>query len=283
MNGRIGQLNKLSTTIPLANQQIASGMQQARETQLQAAIGGLTPEQAAQPRLAQAVGAQQAAAAAQIQTQAQQKTQQQAITAGQQAITNEKMKKQQELFTRSQTISQKNRYLEGQLASISQQAKDQLLDQQLSFKRDEFGRTLWNERQLADFRLLTAKSEEEYRAFEQEFEQMSQRRIKMLEVAQAKIAQALKNGFTAEEQRLNNQQRIKLEEARVALQKKLAKEQAKRRGRGAMFQGAGQIIGAGAGAVLGAGTGTPMGAYIGAQVGAQVGGGLGALAASQTE
>lgn len=282
MNGRIGQLNKLATAIPLANQQVASGMQQARETQLQQAIGQMTPEQAATPRLAQSIGAQQAEAAGKIQLQAQQKTQQQAVTAGQQALAQEKLQKQQQLFTRSQALAQKNRYLEGQLANISQSAKDKLLDQQLSFKRDEFGRTLWNERQLADYKLMTAKSEEEYRQFEQQFEQMSQRRMKMLEIAQQKITLSLKNGFMREDQRLNQNQKIELMKAKAAIDRKIAAEKAKRRGRGAMFQGAGAIIGAAAGAYIGM-AGGPQGAIIGASIGSQIGSGVGSMASTVGE
>jgi len=275
MNPRIGQLNKLATAIPMANQQIASGMQQARETQLQAAIGGLTPEQAAQPRLAQAVGAQQAAAAAQIQTQAQQKTQQQAITAGQQAITNEKIKKQQELFTRSQALSQKGRYLENELARISQSAKDKLLDQQLSFKRDELGRTVWNERQLADYKIATAKDDEDFRNYQQEVTNLSERRMKMLLVAQKKLEQILEQGYLSTNQKLDQASRLKIAENLAELKRKQAREAARQANTMAMWSGGGAILGAAAGALV------PGGGAIGAAVGAQIGQGVGTAVGSQ--
>jgi len=275
MNPRIGQLNKLATAIPMANQQIASGMQQARETQLQAAIGGLTPEQAAQPRLAQAVGAQQAAAAAQIQTQAQQKIQQQAITAGQQAITNEKIKKQQELFTRSQALSQKGRYLENELARISQSAKDKLLDQQLSFKRDELGRTVWNERQLADYKIATAKDDEDFRNYQQEVTNLSERRMKMLLVAQKKLEQILEQGYLSTNQKLDQASRLKIAENLAELKRKQAREAARQANTMAMWSGGGAILGAAAGALV------PGGGAIGAAVGAQIGQGVGTAVGSQ--
>ena len=275
MNPRIGQLNKLATAIPMANQQIASGMQQARETQLQAAIGGLTPEQAAQPRLAQAVGAQQAAAAAQIQTQAQQKIQQQAITAGQQAITNEKIKKQQELFTRSQALSQKGRYLENELARISQSAKDKLLDQQLSFKRDELGRTVWNERQLADYKIATAKDDEDFRNYQQEATNLSERRMKMLLIAQKKLEQILEQGYLSTNQKLDQASRLKIAENLAELKRKQAREAARQANTMAMWSGGGAILGAAAGALV------PGGGAIGAAVGAQIGQGVGTAVGSQ--
>jgi hypothetical protein len=271
---RIQNLNKLAAAIPMANQQIASGMQQARETQLQQTIGQMTPEQAATPRLAQSMGAQQAAQAASIQLGAQQKTQQSAVVAGQQAIVQDKIQKQQELFTRSQALSQKNRYLENELARISQSAKDKLLDQQLSFKRDELGRTIWNERQLADYKIATAKDEEDFRNYQQEASNLSERRMKMLQMAQRKLEQVLEQGYISTNQKLDQASRLKIVETVAALKRKQARESARQSSNMGMWSGAGTIVGAGIGFV--ASGGNPYGAVVGAQIGQGVGTAAGA-------
>lgn len=271
---RIQNLNKLAAAIPMANQQIASGMQQARETQLQQTIGQMTPEQAATPRLAQSMGAQQAAQAASIQLGAQQKTQQSAVVAGQQAIVQDKIQKQQELFTRSQALSQKNRYLENELARISQSAKDKLLDQQLSFKRDELGRTVWNERQLADYKIATAKDEEDFRNYQQEASNLSERRMKMLQMAQRKLEQVLEQGYISTNQKLDQASRLKIVETVAALKRKQARESARQSSNMGMWSGAGTIVGAGIGFV--ASGGNPYGAVVGAQIGQGVGTAAGA-------
>jgi hypothetical protein len=271
---RIQNLNKLAAAIPMANQQIASGMQQARETQLQQTIGQMTPEQAATPRLAQSMGAQQAAQASAIQLGAQQKTQQSAVVAGQQAIVQDKIQKQQELFTRSQALSQKNRYLENELARISQSAKDKLLDQQLSFKRDELGRTIWNERQLADYKIATAKDEEDFRNYQQEASNLSERRMKMLQMAQRKLEQVLEQGYISTNQKLDQASRLKIVETVAALKRKQARESARQSSNMGMWSGAGTIVGAGIGFV--ASGGNPYGAVVGAQIGQGVGTAAGA-------
>jgi hypothetical protein len=271
---RIQNLNKLAAAIPMANQQIASGMQQARETQLQQTIGQMTPEQAATPRLAQSMGAQQAAQASAIQLGAQQKTQQSAVVAGQQAIVQDKIQKQQELFTRSQALSQKNRYLENELARISQSAKDKLLDQQLSFKRDELGRTVWNERQLADYKIATAKDEEDFRNYQQEASNLSERRMKMLQMAQRKLEQVLEQGYISTNQKLDQASRLKIVETVAALKRKQARESARQSSNMGMWSGAGTIVGAGIGFV--ASGGNPYGAVVGAQIGQGVGTAAGA-------
>lgn len=271
MSMRLGQLNKLAAAIPMANQQIASGMQQARETQLQQSIGQMTPEQAATPRLAQSMGAQQAAQASAIQLGAQQKTQQSAVVAGQQAIVQDKIQKQQELFTRSQALSQKNRYLENELARISQSAKDKLLDQQLSFKRDELGRTVWNERQLADYKIATAKDEEDFRNYQQEASNLSERRMKMLQMAQRKLEQVLEQGYISTNQKLDQASRLKIVETVAALKRKQARESARQSSNMGMWSGAGTVIGTIAGIPFG-----PAGMMAGAQIGQGVGTAAGA-------
>ena len=274
---RIQNLNKLAAAIPMANQQIASGMQQARETQLQQTIGQMTPEQAATPRLAQSMGAQQAAQASAIQLGAQQKTQQSAVVAGQQAIVQDKIQKQQELFTRSQALSQKNRYLENELARISQSAKDKLLDQQLSFKRDELGRTIWNERQLADYKIATAKDEEDFRNYQQEASNLSERRMKMLTMAQRKLEQVLEQGYISTNQKLDQASRLKIVETVAALKRKQARESARQSSNMGMWAGAGTVVGAVAGAMIAG----PGGYAAGAAVGAQIGQGVGTAAGAQ--
>lgn len=274
---RIQNLNKLAAAIPMANQQIASGMQQARETQLQQTIGQMTPEQAATPRLAQSMGAQQAAQASAIQLGAQQKTQQSAVVAGQQAIVQDKIQKQQELFTRSQALSQKNRYLENELARISQSAKDKLLDQQLSFKRDELGRTVWNERQLADYKIATAKDEEDFRNYQQEASNLSERRMKMLTMAQKKLEQILEQGYISNTQKLNQASRLKIVETVAELKRKQARESARQSSNMGMWAGAGTVVGAVAGAMIAG----PGGYAAGAAVGAQIGQGVGTAAGAQ--
>ena len=274
---RMQQLSSLAATIPVANERVAAGLQDARQVQMQSAIGQLTPEQAVAPGLAQQMGGQQATAAADIQLQSQQKTAEQSGRAGEQALAGQQIDIKKQLATRQIALSQKNRYLTGELARVSEGAKDTLLDKQLSFARDEMGRAVWNERQLADWAIISAKNDEDFRNFEVQYNAMSERKLKMLEIASVKIKQTLKQGFDQNEQTLTQDQRLRLAKALVELEKKKAKEAAKRSNTAAIFQGAGMIVGAVAGGL--ATGGSPQGIMIGAQLG----GGAGQVVGSQVE
>lgn len=268
MNNRIGQLNKLAASIPVVNQNIAQGMQAARTTQLQSAIAGMAPQQAGTTQVAQQIGAQQAQMSGNIQVQTAQKNSQQLAQVGQMALQQDRMQKQQELFTRQQALTQRNRAYTNQLARLDNNLKDQLLDQQLSFRTDEFGRTIWNERQLADFAVLQAKTQVDLDKFEQTVQQQSQRRLQMMQVVQAKLKQALEQNFMREGQELDQQTRLYIANLKKQTEEKIRKEKARRASRGAMIQGAFTVAGAVVGGIAGGGA---PGAVIGAQVGSGVG------------
>lgn len=276
MNTRIGQLNKLAANLPVVNQEIANNMQAARTTQLQQAIASMAPEQEGTTALAQQVGGQQAQQAGAIQVQAAQRTAQQAQQVGQMALQEDRMQKQQELFTRQQSLAQRNRGLTNQLARLDSNLKDQLLDQQLSFKRDEFGRTIWNERQLADFAVVQAKTQIDLENFEQTMHQQSQRRLQIMQAVQAKLKQVLDQNFMREGQALDQKTRLYIAEKMREAKEKEARERARRASRGALLQGAFTVAGAAAGGILGAAAGG-IGAAPGAAIGAQVGSGLGQM------
>jgi hypothetical protein len=276
MNARIQQLNKLAGSIPVVNNNIAQGMQAARQTQLQQAIAGMAPGQAGTTQLAQQLGAQQAQQAGAIQVQTAQKTAQQTAQVGQMALQEDRMQKNQELFTRQQALSQRNRGLTNQLAQLDSRLKDQLIDQQLSFKQDEFGRTIWNERQLADFAVLQAKTQVDLDKFEQTMEQQSRRRLQIMSAVQAKLKQALDQNYMRQGQELDQQTRLYLANMVKQAKEKEAAERRRRSSFGAIVQGSLTV----AGAVIGAAS--PLGPA-GAVIGAQIGSGVGQVITGATE
>lgn len=277
MNNRISQLNKLAASIPVANQQLANNLQAARTTQLQRAIGGMAPEQAGTTALAQQIGAQQAQQAGAIQVQTAQKTAQQTQQVGQMALQEDKMQKNQELFTRQQALNQRNRALTNQLARLDSNLKDRLLDQQLQFKKDEFGRTIWNERQLADFAILQAKTQVDLDKFEQMIDQQSRRRLQIMQTAQAKLKQVLEQNYLREGQELDQATRMEIARLRKAAAEKEAREKAKRASFGAMLQGGLVVAGAVAGWTIAGPAGGTAAQAAAATLGAQVGGGGGQI------
>lgn len=264
------QLQQLSKQAPVDNQQVVQGMDQAREAQFrQAAQAAPATQGAAQQLGAQTQQARQQGIAQGAQ-QSLQKQQQVAELQNQE----QRMANQQNLFNRQQGLQQKQRQLEGQLSQLGEEAKQKIWDDNLKFEKDELGRTQFNERQLLDYAILNAKSDEDLAAFEQQMNFESEKRMNALRASQAKIKQALEQGFDDYNQTLDAEQKMKLVRAQHELDRKMKEESNKAANRASMFGAAGTIGGAVAGGVLG---GPP-----GATIGASIGGGVGSMASGLT-
>lgn len=277
----------LSAQMPGENKQVVTGLQEAAKSQMQAQLGGAQP--LGQPmgiRQVQQLGAQATAAQAQPILQVQQQAQQQAAKLGQLSLEEKQQQIQKQLQERQFNIQRGQREMESQLGTLNKELKQRLLDDQVSFQKDELGRTLFNERQLLDYKLATAKSGVEIRELEQKMRQTSQRKLQMLKTAQAKLIQGLGQEFQKGQQELDQEQRKRLIQAKVEIDKKIAREQANARNRGSMFSAIGTLAGVAIGAALVAsGAGAPAGAAIlqGAMVGGSVGGGAGSILAGTTK
>lgn len=163
------------------------------------------------------------------------------------------------------------RRAEARLFNLDQRVKNELLDNQLTFRKDELGRTLFNERQLADYALANAKSEEELQNYAQLVQQISSKKMQILSAAHAKIQQELKQAYTKEATEENAKLKRELAVAEYNMRRKMEKEQADARNRAGMLGAAGSIVGAVAGGVIGTvlvpGLGTGAGAVAGASIG----------------
>jgi hypothetical protein len=155
------------------------------------------------------------------------------------------------------------------LARIGKDIKQKIFDARMTFDRDELGRSFSNDRQLADYTIANAKSEQEAQERLQQIQQASQRSIQLTEIALAEVEQRMKQEFRKGEAEKDFAHQKELAELRKALQDKLRKEQADAANKAAMWQAAGTIVGAGIGTMAG---NPVMGAAIGGGVGTAVGG-----------
>jgi hypothetical protein len=272
LSARGQQLQSLAGQMPVANAGIAQGLQQARQAQLQQQIAGAAPTAGA--AAAQQIGAQQAAQAGQIKLQAAQQTQQQTQQVAATAINQQRLEGMQALAAKKLGIDQRQRELSTKLSTLNRDVKNKLFDQNLSFQKDELGRTVFNERQLMDYKLANAQSDEEFKDYEQQTHELSDRKMKMLQMSYQKIQQSLQQAEGMREQQLSNEQKARLTQALQALQQKMAKEKAEQANRASMFNSVGTIAGAVVGGYFGGSSG--------AAAGAAVGGGAGNIAAGQT-
>jgi len=172
--------------------------------------------------------------------------------------------------------------MESELATLNQGLKARLLDDQFNFQKDELGRVAFNERQLMDYKLATAKSAIEIRETEQKMRQGQQRKLQIYKTAQAKLEQQLKQEFQKGEQEKDQELTKRLAEAKRKMEEKIRREQAAARNKGAMFSALGTLAGAaiGVGLVASGPAGWGIGAKAlasGALTGAAAGGGGGSV------
>lgn len=269
---RINQLRKLAQNVPGANERVSQGLRAAQETQLQETIRQARPQ--AGPRAAQALGEQQAQQAGQLAIQQQQQTQQDLQRVGQMAGQEQGLQAQQRVGEAQRGLSRQARQQADQLASIDQDLKNKLLDQQLEFSRDERGRAIFNERQLADWAVMNARDEEQFKSYQQQVEQMTDRKMQMLRAAHDQLTAALRGKGRFQEQRLDNESKRRIADARRSLERKMRREAIERQNRQAMWSALGTMAGAAGGMFAGG----PGGAAAGGQAGGQIGTGLGTIA-----
>lgn len=285
-------LKQLSASLPVANSQVASQQQAARDMQLQTAV------QKASPTTNTAAAAQQTGAAVAQQagdqqveaTKAGMTQQTQVGQLGQQATAAANAAEVAGLQSGSREAQIDNVQ---KLAAVSEEAKQEMYDSRRQFAEDELGRKFTNDRQLSDYARLRSKTDQDWADYQQRTEQLYQRKNQMLNTAYTKLATQLeyenrainqlqdqlgKKDLTQDQQdaqrailqkRLTQKQ--ELERASAELQKSMARDKAKAANRQAMFQAGGTIVGAA--------VGTAFGGPVGGAIGASAGGAVGSMAA----
>lgn len=272
-------LSGLANQMPGQNQKVATGLQEAAKTQMRQQLAGQGPMSTQQ---IQAIGQQAAAQQGQAKLQVQQQGAQEAQKLGSLALNQDQQDKQVKLQARQLDLAKKTRENTLALNNLDSNLKARLLDDQFQFQQDELGRTLFNDRQLMDYKIQTAKSDLDMRDFEDKMRQTSMRKIQLLKSAQARIEQEMKQSFQKGQQQLDQQSMTRLAENKRALEEKIRKEKAKQANRASMFSAGGIIAGVGGGLLLAASG--PLGWGVGASTlasggltGASVGGGLGSI------
>lgn len=260
---RSAQLQRISQAMPVASERAAqqSASQQALQLQ-QAAMAAQGAATAAQQLGGQATLAQGQAALQQRQQQAQmqQRLQEQQVQERQRQL------REREAQRRIGDLKQQRDYA-SQLASLDERSKNELLDMQLEFQQDEFGRTLFTERQIMDYAVMNAKSEIELQQFQDDLSRATRNYEIMLDTAMKKLQQELSRVQKLQQTKQVQDYSAQMARALHQLKKKQAQEMNKKRNRAAMMSG----IGAVAGGVIGAFVAGPPGAMAGASIGGSTG------------
>lgn len=271
-------LSSLASQVPGQIEQDASRAQSKTDLAIQQAVAATPAPTLSTPRI-QEVAAQAATQQGAEQVKSQEQGQQRLAAIAKEGAQKAQQEIEMRIKDQKLGIAQKGRALQERLSSKNRELKDALFDNEMKFQQDELGRTAWNERQLLDWKVTQAKSQQELAEYEQEVQQMHEKRTTLLKTAQAKIKQVLANGFDENEQKLNNAQTIRLTEAKLALDKKIAQEKAEKAASNALLVGAFTVLGTAVGAVVGAVGGAGVGAAPGAMAGGAIGAGVGNMVA----
>lgn len=263
---RTAQLKKLASGLPGANQQVAQGLQEARKTQLQEQIrqakGPGTTQQAQQ------MGAQQQQVAGQIQQRAAEQTQAQAAQVGQLGLQEQAAQQRAAGFEQQIALGQREQNIANKLAQLDTRLKNDLLDKQLQFQKDQAGNALFTERQLMDYAAQKAESQEEFQNYAQQAEQMYERKARILDKAHKELLQALERGYIVKNKPLDQEHKKQLLEAAKVAQEKRDRAVADYQNTKARNSAIGTLVGSGAGALIGG----PAGAAVGGALGGALGG-----------
>lgn len=271
---RTRQLKGLAERLPGANQQIQTGLDEARKTQLQATIGQMAPQQGT-TQVIQQLGAQQQQQAGQIAAQGVQRQQNAATQIGQLGLAEAAGQQRAEGFEQQISLSQKDQQLATKLNKVDSRLKNDLLDKQLQFSRDKAGNALFNTRQLADYAAVNARSQEELANYSQMASQVYERKYKIMEAAYRSITTALERGYITKGRELDKKHKLEMAEAARALNEKMNKAKADYANNKAKWSALGTVAGTVIGGVAGSvvpGVGTVAGATLGASIGGTVGG-----------
>lgn len=196
---------------------------------------------------------------------------------GQTALATRESDVKNQVALRKLSLDAESAKASARLARLGEDVKNKILDDNLNFQRDKAGRTLFNERQLADWTVLKARSNEDFEAFKQKSAQYHERYMQLLQQSNKIITAELQRETAKAIQDRDMQRMEVLAKAKRASDKKLA-EQAERRSQGAAIgRGVGTIVGATAGAIYGGGA---PGAIVGAGVGGSLGEAVGSYASA---
>lgn len=238
-------LQNVASNMPVRNQQVASQIAAGRALSTQQLAKSLTSapdvgnmaraSQQAAPAVVQQAGQKQVAAA---QTAAQN-----AVSIGQQALQNQQQQAANALAVKKLQIDGVVSKNNARLAALSEDVKNKLLDQQLQFKKDEAGRTLFNERQLTDWAITKAKSTEDFKNYQQKSQQMHSRVMQVLQAAQQKILQQIDQQNKMDVQKIDQKARQELLELKSAADRAIRRQQERDAENAAMAGAAWGIVG----------------------------------------
>jgi len=272
----------LASQMPVRNKAVADQQRAARMLQLQQAVSQLAPQQAPTATQAAGMGASIAQQAGTEQVNRAKDLVQQSAQLGKLGQQETALTNLQTTGALQQQAQQESFDQASRLASLDDAAKREMFDSQLQFKKDQADNTLFSERQLADYKRLSAQGDEDLKNWAQRSNQLHARNVQVLQAISDRLNEALTSDYLKGRQKLDQQSKLELAQMKRDNDIRLAKARADAANTSAMWGALGGAATLAGGALIATGVGAPVGiglmaagsgaSYYGSQEAAKKGG-----------
>ena len=272
----------LASQMPVRNKAVADQQRAARMLQLQQAVSQLAPQQAPTATQAAGMGASIAQQAGTEQVNRAKDLVQQSAQLGKLGQQETALTNLQTTGALQQQAQQESFDQASRLASLDDAAKREMFDSQLQFKKDQADNTLFSERQLADYKRLSAQGDEDLKNWAQRSNQLHARNVQVLQAISDRLNEALTSDYLKGRQKLDQQSKLELAQMKRDNDIRLAKARADAANTSAMWGALGGAATLAGGALTATGVGAPVGiglmaagagaSYYGSQEAAKKGG-----------
>jgi len=272
----------LASQMPVRNKAVADQQRAARMLQLQQAVSQLAPQQAPTATQAAGMGASIAQQAGTEQVNRAKDLVQQSAQLGKLGQQETALTNLQTTGALQQQAQQESFDQASRLASLDDGAKREMFDSQLQFKKDQADNTLFSERQLADYKRLSAQGDEDLKNWAQRSNQLHARNVQVLQAISDRLNEALTSDYLKGRQKLDQQSKLELAQMKRDNDIRLAKARADAANTSAMWGALGGAATLAGGALIATGVGAPVGiglmaagagaSYYGSQEAAKKGG-----------
>ena len=272
----------LASQMPVRNKAVADQQRAARMLQLQQAVSQLAPQQAPTATQAAGMGASIAQQAGTEQVNRAKDLVQQSAQLGKLGQQETALTNLQTTGALQQQAQQESFDQASRLACLDDAAKREMFDSQLQFKKDQADNTLFSERQLADYKRLSAQGDEDLKNWAQRSNQLHARNVQVLQAISDRLNEALTSDYLKGRQKLDQQSKLELAQMKRDNDIRLAKARADAANTSAMWGALGGAATLAGGALIATGVGAPVGiglmaagagaSYYGSQEAAKKGG-----------
>jgi len=243
-------LAAIAGSMPVRNKLVSDQQKAARALQLSQAVAGMAPGAAPTKAAAAEMGAAVATTAGQQAVEAAGKQMEMGGQLGKLGLAEQSQMGAEKLAAGREAARKESLDQTQRLANLDQRAKQELFDKEMQFKVNEANEAEFSERQLMDYAVRNAQKAEDFTNWKQKSQMLHSRNLKILEAVEARLTQAIEQGYLDKENKLNQQQARELAEIKQAFSRRVAEAKARASNTASMWGAAGSLLQVGGAAAM---------------------------------